>query len=135
MNRLDSDQHARRTVQKNLRIVDPDYYRFETHVLFDDAFEDDENGNRVPNRYVKQLVSAVNVAGAYERNIEERRFHARDFHFRYVHGVEKVVDDPIKIPTPYGGRLVWLLPGKNRFIVHMKDKNLIRHKKRWSQVG
>jgi hypothetical protein len=63
--RLDSDQHARRTVQKNLRIVDPDYYRFETHVLFDDAFEGDENGNRVPNRYVKQLVAAVNVAGAY----------------------------------------------------------------------
>jgi len=114
--RLDSDQHARRTVQKNLRLVDPDYYRFETHVLFDDAFEDDEQGNRVPNRYVKQLVSAVNIAGAY------------------VHGVEKVVDDPIKIPTPYGGRLVWLLPGKNRLIVHMKDKNLIRHKKRWSQV-
>ena len=55
--------------------------------------------------------------------------------FRYVHGVEKVVDDPIKVPTPYGGRLVWLLPGKNRLIVHMKDKNQIRHKKRWSQVG
>lgn len=114
--RLDSDQHARRTVQKNLRVLDPDYYRFETHVLFDDAFEDDENGNRIPNRYVKQLVAAVNVAGAY------------------VHGVEKIVEDPIKIPTPYGGRLVWLLPGKNRLIVHMKDKNLIRHKKRWSQV-
>jgi chitin synthase len=63
--RLDSDQHARRTVQRNLRILDPDYYRFETHVLFDDAFEDDDNGNRVPNRYVRQLVSAVNVAGAY----------------------------------------------------------------------
>jgi chitin synthase len=64
--RLDSDQHARRTVQKNLRVLDPDYYRFETHVLFDDAFEDDEHGNRVPNRYVKQLVAAVNVSGAYE---------------------------------------------------------------------
>lgn len=49
--------------------------------------------------------------------------------------MEKVVEDPIKIPTPYGGRLVWLLPGKNRLIVHMKDKNQIRHKKRWSQVG
>ena len=48
--------------------------------------------------------------------------------------MEKVVEDPIKIPTPYGGRLVWLLPGKNRLIVHMKDKNQIRHKKRWSQV-
>lgn len=64
LNSLDSDQHARRTVQKNLRFLDPDYYRFETHVLFDDAFEDDENGYRIPNRYVKQLVAAVNVAGA-----------------------------------------------------------------------
>ncbi|CAF1342892.1 unnamed protein product, partial [Didymodactylos carnosus] len=52
----------------------------------------------------------------------------------YVHGVEQVVDDPIKIPTSYGGRLVWILPGKNRLIVHLKDKDLIRHKKRWSQV-
>jgi chitin synthase len=70
--RLDSDQHARRTVQKNLRILDPDYYRFETHVLFDDAFEDDEHENRVPNRYVKQLVAAVNVAGAYEISSQKK---------------------------------------------------------------
>jgi chitin synthase len=132
--RLDSDQHARRTVQKNLRILDPDYYRFETHVLFDDAFEDDENGNRVPNRYVRQLVSAVNVAGAYV-DFHRNEVDLMEILFRYVHGVEKVVEDPIKIPTPYGGRLVWLLPGKNRLIVHMKDKNLIRHKKRWSQVS
>ena len=62
---MDSDQHARRTVQKTLHIHDPDYYRFETHVLFDDAFEEDEHGYRVPNRYVRQLVAAVNVAGAY----------------------------------------------------------------------
>ncbi|CAF3971948.1 unnamed protein product, partial [Rotaria sp. Silwood1] len=26
--------------------------------------KDDENGNRIPNRYVKQLVATVNVAGA-----------------------------------------------------------------------
>ena len=52
-------------MQKTLRILDPDYYRFETHVLFDDALEDDDYGNRVPNRNVKQLVAAVNVAGAY----------------------------------------------------------------------
>ncbi|CAF4181530.1 unnamed protein product [Rotaria sp. Silwood2] len=97
--RLDSDQHARRTVEKNLRILDPYYYLFETHVLFDDAFEDDENGNRIPSRYVKQLVAAVHVAGAY------------------VHGAEKVFEDPIKISTLYGGYLVWLLPGKNQAVL------------------
>ncbi|CAF3632856.1 unnamed protein product [Rotaria socialis] len=46
----------------------------------------------------------------------------------------KIVEDPIKISTPYGGRSVWLLPGKNRLIVHVKHKYLIRYKKRWSRV-
>ena len=45
-----------------------------------------------------------------------------------------VMDPPTKIITPYGGRLVWLLPGGNNLIVHLKDKQKIRHRKRWSQV-
>ena len=44
------------------------------------------------------------------------------------------VGDPIKVPTPYGGRLVWIMPGNNKIIVHLKDKDKIRHRKRWSQV-
>jgi chitin synthase len=35
---------------------------------------------------------------------------------------------------PYGGRLIWTLPGRTKMIAHLKDKNKIRHKKRWSQV-
>jgi hypothetical protein len=66
---LDSDQYVRGTIQKNLRIFDRNYYRFERHILFDDAFEDDENGNSIPNRYVKQLVADVNVVRAYEKFI------------------------------------------------------------------
>ena len=38
-----------------------------------------------------------------------------------------------KYPTPYGGRLVWTLPGKTKIVCHLKDKDKIRHKKRWSQ--
>ena len=41
---------------------------------------------------------------------------------------------PKKIPTPYGGRLIWKLPGGNVIIAHLKDKAKIRHRKRWSQV-
>lgn len=52
----------------------------------------------------------------------------------YVHGVEMVIGDPVKVPTPYGGRLVWIMPGNNKIIAHMKDKDKIRHRKRWSQV-
>ena len=40
---------------------------------------------------------------------------------------------PKKYPTPYGGRLVWTLPGKTKIVCHLKDKSVIRHKKRWSQ--
>lgn len=39
------------------------------------------------------------------------------------------------INTPYGGRLQYTLPKGNTLMVHFKDKQLIRHKKRWSQVG
>lgn len=41
---------------------------------------------------------------------------------------------PMKYPAPYGGRLEWKLPGQTKLIVHLKDKNKIRHRKRWSQV-
>ena len=60
--RMDRDQHARKMAKKLLNINDPDYYKFETHILFDDACEDDDSGNRIPNRFVEQLVASVNVA-------------------------------------------------------------------------
>ena len=41
---------------------------------------------------------------------------------------------PIRYATPYGGRLIWTLPGNTKVICHLKDKNKIRHKKRWSQI-
>jgi hypothetical protein len=44
------------------------------------------------------------------------------------------IPPPLKTPTPYGGRLTWVLPGGNFLIAHIKDKTKIRHKKRWSQV-
>ena len=37
------DYSARRLAQKYLQIVDPDYYEWETHILFDDAFELGDN--------------------------------------------------------------------------------------------
>lgn len=54
---------------------------------------------------------------------------------REVHTMENLkVKPPIKMITPYGGRLIWTLPGGNQMIAHLKDKAKIRPKKRWSQV-
>ncbi|XP_014282325.1 chitin synthase chs-2 isoform X2 [Halyomorpha halys] len=116
--RMDEDQCARRVAQKYLRVVDPDYYEFETHIFFDDAFEiSDVNDDwSQVNRFVKLLVSTIDEAAS----------HVHETHIR--------IRPPVKYPTPYGGRLVWTLPGKTKMIAHLKDKAKIRHRKRWSQV-
>lgn len=86
--------------------------------MFDDAFvaSDEDENEMVVNRYVRQLVEVINDAASI------------------VHKTHLKLRPPSKIPTLYGGRLIWTLPGKNKLIVHLKDKALIRHRKRWSQV-
>jgi hypothetical protein len=93
--------------------------RFPAHVFFDDAFElsDDNDNEVVVNRFVRDLMNSIDKA-------------ATD-----VHSTECHIRPPVKFPTPYGGRLVWTLPGKTKMIVHLKNKDKIRHKKRWSQVN
>ena len=116
---MDADQSARRCAQKYLQIIDPDYYHFKTHIFFDDAFEisDDETEEmQVINRWVRQLCLCIDEACSN------------------VHGVELALPPPVKTPTPYGGRLIYTLPGKTQIVIHLKDKSLIRHRKRWSQV-
>ncbi|XP_013133727.1 PREDICTED: uncharacterized protein LOC106099671 isoform X2 [Papilio polytes] len=116
--RLDEDQCARRVAQKYLRVVDPDYYEFETHIFLDDAFEisDHSDDDSQVNRFVKLLVDTIDEAAS---NVHQTIIRIRP---------------PKKYPAPYGGRLTWVLPGKTKMICHLKDKAKIRHRKRWSQV-
>ena len=51
-----------------------------------------------------------------------------------VHERATSLGDPVRTAVPYGGRLTWVLPGGTPLVVHLKDKNKTRHKKRWSQV-
>jgi hypothetical protein len=57
------------------------------------------------------------------------------FLFRKIYSDRVEIDQPERIATPYGGRLIWTMPGENKIIAHLKDSAKIRHKKRWSQVG
>jgi len=115
--RMDEDQSARRVAQKYLKVVDPDYYEFETHIYFDDAFElsDVSDDWMQVNTFVRMFVNCVDEAGSY------------------IHQTNIRLRPPKKVPTPYGGRLIYTLPGKTKMIIHLKDKSKIRHKKRWSQ--
>ena len=54
--RIDSDYHQRHMAREHLKIVDPDYYKWETHILFDDCMElSDNNEEKIVNKFVKQL--------------------------------------------------------------------------------
>lgn len=70
----------------------------------------------VANKYVRQVAQCLHEAASL------------------VSKEQKEMPPPTRIPTPYGGRLTWKLPGGNNLIIHLKDKNKIRHRKRWSQV-
>jgi chitin synthase len=52
----------------------------------------------------------------------------------HVHQTNIRIKPPKKLPAPYGGRLVWTLPGKTKIFCHLKNKDKIRTRKRWSQV-
>ncbi|EDV97910.1 chitin synthase chs-2 [Drosophila grimshawi] len=121
--RLDEDQCARRMAKTHLNggKADDEYYELETNIFFDDAFVLDEqhckNKRNPPlNEYVKTLTRTIDKA-AFE-----------------IYGVIIKIKPPLKIETPYGGRLVWTLPGRTKMVAHLKNKDKVRHKKRWSQV-
>ncbi|XP_063529252.1 chitin synthase chs-2-like [Cydia strobilella] len=116
--RLDAHQCGKRIERKYFNIMSPDYYELEAHIFMDDAFEvsDHSSEESQVNRFVKCLVDTMDEAAS--------EVHAANIRLRA----------PKKYPTPYGGRFVWILPGKNKLVCHLKDKAKIRHRKRWSQV-
>ncbi|VDP20092.1 unnamed protein product [Heligmosomoides polygyrus] len=148
--RMDEDQCARRNAQKYLKVIDPDYYEFEAHIFFDDAF-DTVDGDIVINKFVKQIVIDPDYYEFEAHIFFDDAFDTVDGDIvinKFVKQIVSVVDQaasavhqtqmrlkpPKKVSTPYGGRLQYILPGKNKLTVHLKDKNKIRHRKRWSQV-
>jgi len=113
--RLDKDQGRRRQNPH-----DDDYYEFQVHVLFDDAFckKKDKDGNTydAKNDWVQQLRSLIPLAAN-----------------KVDLGSGQKITAPVIYPTPYGGRLEYVMPHGNLLIVHLKNKDKIRHRKRWSQ--
>ncbi|XP_060607660.1 chitin synthase chs-2-like [Ruditapes philippinarum] len=112
--RMDIDQCVQR-IRKEDSQSNQDYYNFEVHIFFDDAFV--EGKQMMANQYVHTFIKAL-----YDT--------AKDTYPDQIPSMK----DPRRRITPYGGRLIWTLPGGNRLVAHLKDKYKIRRKKRWSQV-
>ncbi|KAK5968343.1 hypothetical protein GCK32_011879, partial [Trichostrongylus colubriformis] len=110
------EEHARRLGAKK---ADQLRFRLEGHIFFDDAWEDQtESGitKRVPNDFFRTFFETL--SGLTGEFVDE----------------SGSMMSRILVNTPYGGRLVVKLPAGTLLFVHLKDKKLIRHKKRWSQV-
>uniref|UniRef100_A0A669DQ78 chitin synthase n=1 Tax=Oreochromis niloticus TaxID=8128 RepID=A0A669DQ78_ORENI len=87
-------------------------FTFEAQIYFDDAFEHVEESRHL-NEYAKNLVQVIQeVYGIFKNQVPDQKI----------------------IQTPYGGRLIVNMPQGNNIVVHFKDKEHIRHKKRWSQI-
>ncbi|CAD5121275.1 DgyrCDS9805 [Dimorphilus gyrociliatus] len=92
------------------------FYEFETHILFDDAMKKTDDGKIDFNEHVVRLMDVMKEA---QNSVCE---------------TSVPLEPPKRIETPYGGRLVYKLIGKTMIYVHLKDRDKIRRKKRWSQV-
>ncbi|XP_067276424.1 chitin synthase chs-1-like [Pseudorasbora parva] len=102
----------------------PSDVEFEFHIYFDDAFMDVDNGRqRHANEYAEILVDVVKEVYTIFSEEDPCIFKQSP-----PLPMQKIIN------TPYGGRLEYILPKGNMMMVHLKDKTLIRHKKRWSQI-
>ncbi|XP_051775366.1 chitin synthase chs-2-like [Erpetoichthys calabaricus] len=90
-----------------------DNFEFECHIYVDDAFWNTDEV-RLTNTYVNDLINVI---------IEVYRVFTN-----------KEPDEVTIFETPYGGRISCVLPEGNMLHIHLKDKQLIRNKKRWSQI-
>ncbi|XP_051245642.1 chitin synthase chs-2-like isoform X2 [Dicentrarchus labrax] len=97
---------------------------FEGHIYFDDAFSDvpGSRGRHV-NEYAEMLVEIIREVYSIFLNLDKDVFKKQ----------QQIPDQKI-VRTPYGGHVVVNMPHGNSLMIHFKDKQLIRHKKRWSQV-
>ncbi|XP_049328358.1 chitin synthase chs-2-like [Astyanax mexicanus] len=95
---------------------------FESHIFFDDAFKQKDNKRSV-NEYAETLAEVIKEVYIIFSDKGKGNFRER-----------KPLPDQKIIQTPYGCRLQYTLPEGNSLTVHFKDKNKIRHKKRWSQI-
>ena len=110
--RVDMDQCNRKLARKYFDVKDDDYYEWETHILFDDAFHYGGNAK-------EKAINIANEAGTIN-NYVRTLISVMDEAASYVHCKNIKVKPCKKYPAKYGGRLVWTLPGGTRIVCHLK---------------
>ncbi|XP_078503968.1 chitin synthase chs-2-like [Lissotriton helveticus] len=104
-------------------------FDFEAHIYFDDAFlkQTEELKERRVNNYAECLATVVEEVHRVFTYDKETQLSC------YLESNSRTLQPSLTV-TPYGGHLQYTLPRGNSLFVHLKDKERIRHKKRWSQI-
>ncbi|XP_040570244.1 chitin synthase chs-2 isoform X2 [Lepeophtheirus salmonis] len=119
--RMDSYNDTQTYIMKHKKNGTNDYFKWETHIIFDDAFQYGGNDG----------------SKEQERNIIDEMGSINSFVHNLIDILEKECGNnklPTVAPTPFGGRLTWTLPLGTQIICHLKDRFKIKKKKRWSQI-
>ncbi|XP_065323684.1 chitin synthase chs-2-like [Gordionus sp. m RMFG-2023] len=142
--RMDIDQNNRRMRRNYMKVEDSDYYEFEANILFDDSMVTTiessipsilkEGSFNLTNDTLRISVKEEKITVVRTNQFVKLLFRAMKDASECTYDTSVTLNPPMKVLTPYGGRLVWKLPGRNKIVVHLKNKKLIRPKKRWSQV-
>ena len=45
------------------KVIDPDFYEWESHIFFDDAFTQEDSKHTVVNQFVRMLVEKIDEQG------------------------------------------------------------------------
>ena len=142
------DDYAVRKYRKEEKGDTEDFYEWEAHIFFDDAmidmyrvnmynrkpdtkkvwWTDDNSEEEVENQMkkIKDDKSKI-VLNDYVVDLIET---VKEYGEEWYKKINIDLQPPVKMITPYGGRIEWTLPGGTKLIAHLKDKHLIRRKKR-----
>ena len=153
MFKMDEDYCVRHLRAEKEKIRD-DFYEWEGHIFFDDAMTNmktvnalqaDADKKKKGNVAKKKLTKEEKKKKREEKDKkdaeDEKKVVVNDYVLTLINTVKKYGEEwygkvgcdfgaPIKVLTPYGGKLEWTLPGGTKLVAHLKNKKIIRNKKR-----
>ena len=125
MFKMDEDYCVNNVLKQMNKDPKNKFFEWESNIFFDDCMKIiEEPKNNEENDETKEIRWVVNdwVVG-FIKTVD-------DYGSAWYKRIGVEFEKPKKMLTPYGGRLIWKLPGGTQLICHLKDKNRIRHKKR-----
>ena len=155
MFKMDDDycvRHLRAGQKDGIR---DDLYEWEGHIFFDDAMtnmktvnalkaeaDKKKKGKTAKKKLTPEEKKAAKKAKEEKEKKDEKKVVVNDYVLQLIKTVKEYGEEwygkvgcdfgaPKKILTPYGGKLEWTLPGGTKLVAHLKNKNIIRNKKRF----